>query len=124
MTSIEEKEENTTIAMFEMNLSIVDLVLNKEMKIKKHKFTFGYASIILKDQIQCYFAIQVKKDLLDKIEESIFFEIMGDTPFIMNYGDSLLYLRTKFTNEFYTGFKSKDISDNRKRLSKLLKNEK
>lgn len=124
MTSSEDNEENSRIAMFEMDLSIVDLVLNKEMKIKKHKFTFGYASILLKDQIQCYFAIQVKKDLLDKIDETIFFEIMGDIPFIMDYGDSLLYLRTKFDKEFYTGFKSKDISDNRKRLTNLLKSEK
>ena len=88
-------------AIFQDSVTITDVLLNKLIKIDDREFLVGYATIRIRKEYKCYFAIEVKKRVLDELDEDTISSIMGDTPFFIEYKkDSILYLRTKLSVPF------------------------
>ena len=98
-----ENDDNKIIkyAIFQDNIALMDVVLNRTIKINKREFLIGYATIKIRKECKCYFAIQVEKEVLNELDEDTIYELMGDAPFFMEYnGDSIIYLRTKLSDKF------------------------
>lgn len=93
-------------AIFLDKITLVDAVFNRKLQINGREFSFGYATIKIRKECKCYFAIQVEKNLINELDEKIIYELMGDTPFFMEYNDdSILYLRSKIASNFISKFK-------------------
>ncbi len=90
-------------AVFEGSITIDNIIFTGVKKFPKHKFPFGFASIKINGDYRCYYAILVSKKQLEKVDKSILYLLMGDTPFILEYdNDSLIYLRTKLEECFFS----------------------
>lgn len=93
--------DDITLAVFDGEIEVKEVILNKIKKIKKYSFRYGLASVKIRNELKPYFAIQIKKSLIKKIDEQILFDLMGDNPFVMNFNDdSIIYLRTKLNSLF------------------------
>jgi len=111
-----EESELVRIAIYEdQQIEITDIVFNRERTFNHQSFPLGYATVRIRDELKSYFVIKVKKELLNKLDDSIFYAIMGDSPFILSFeDDSLIYLRTKLeVNDLKP-------NENENTLSKLL----
>ena len=96
------------LGIFEDTIELKEVWLNNEKRIKKYKFKYGYASVLMGQQLKCYFAIEIKKKQLDKIEKDLLHELMGDIPFIMDFNqNSILFLRTELNDLFSNKIKKR-----------------
>jgi len=99
--------DDTVFFCVETNISIEDTLFLKEFEVNKWKFPIGYATVLFKDKLKCYFAIKVMKDLLDSVDENILQELMGDNFIILDNNDSLLYLRDSLEEKYLNYFTDK-----------------
>jgi hypothetical protein len=107
----ENSEGMKRIAMFEdERICIDEIIFNKNIDIysvnekgviRSDSFPIGFASVQIRDELKCYFAIKVRKTLLDELNEALFYQFMGSSPFILSVDEeNVVYLRSSIPYDF------------------------